>query len=91
MEEAFERKAWHGPNLRGAIRGLDPAVACHRPGPGATASGSSSCTPPYWKYAVRRRLVGEQARLVLLQGQQLVLAARRAVTGGPGPRTSRCW
>src|SRR5512134_3319688 len=27
LDEAYSRKAWHGPNLRGTLRGLDPAVA----------------------------------------------------------------
>jgi hypothetical protein len=25
VDEAYERKAWHAPNLRGSIRGLDAA------------------------------------------------------------------
>jgi hypothetical protein len=28
LDEAFDKKSWHGPNLRGAIRGVTPAV-CH--------------------------------------------------------------
>jgi hypothetical protein len=25
VDEGYEKKAWHGPNLRGSIRGLDAA------------------------------------------------------------------
>ena len=60
MEEAFERKAWHGPNLRGSIRGLDPAVACRRPAKGRHSIWELVVHAAYWKYAVRRRLVGDK-------------------------------
>ena len=60
MEEAFERKAWHGPNLRGCIRGLDAAVACRRPAPGRHSIWELVVHAAYWKYAVRRRLAGEK-------------------------------
>ncbi len=60
MEEAFERKAWHGPNLRGSIRGLDPAVACRRPAKGRHSIWELVVHAAYWKYAVRRRLMGDK-------------------------------
>ena len=31
LDEAFDKKSWHGPNLRGAIRGIDAAQAAWRP------------------------------------------------------------
>jgi uncharacterized damage-inducible protein DinB len=60
IDEGFERKAWHGPNLRGAIRGLDPAVACRRPAKGRHTIWELVVHAAYWKYAVRRRLVGDK-------------------------------
>lgn len=33
IDEAFDRKSWHGPNLRGAIRGLSLQGAAWRPHP----------------------------------------------------------
>ena len=60
IDEAFERKAWHGPNLRGAIRGLDPAVAARRPAPGRHSIWELVVHAAYWKYAVRRRLKGDK-------------------------------
>ena len=68
MDEAFERKAWHGPNLRGAIRGLDPAVACHRPGKGRHSIWELVVHAAYWKYAVRRRLVGDKRGSFAVKG-----------------------
>jgi uncharacterized damage-inducible protein DinB len=60
MEEAFARKAWHGPNLRGSIRGMDAGVACRRPAPGRHSIWELVVHAAYWKYAVRRRLVGDK-------------------------------
>ena len=33
IDEGFERKAWHGPNLKGSIRGLSADQAAWRPAP----------------------------------------------------------
>jgi hypothetical protein len=32
VDEAFDRKSWHGTNLRGAIRGVSAALAALRAG-----------------------------------------------------------
>lgn len=58
VDEAFERRSWHGPNLRGAIRGLTPRVAAWRPGPGRHNIWEVVVHAAYWKYAVRRRIAG---------------------------------
>ena len=34
LDEAFDKRSWHGTNLRGSIRGLTPAEAARRPGAG---------------------------------------------------------
>lgn len=60
LDEAFERKAWHGPNLRGSIRGLDVRAAAWRPGPARHNIWEIVVHAAYWKYAVRRRLTGEK-------------------------------
>jgi uncharacterized damage-inducible protein DinB len=60
MEEAFERKAWHGPNLRGAIRGLSAADAAWRPADDRHSIWELVVHAAYWKYAVRRRLTGDK-------------------------------
>jgi uncharacterized damage-inducible protein DinB len=68
LDEAFERKAWHGPNLRGAIRGLDPALAARRASPGRHSIWEIVVHAAYWKYAVRRRLAGEKRGAFALKG-----------------------
>jgi hypothetical protein len=60
LDEAFERKAWHGPNLRGSLRGVTAREAAWRPGPGRHNIRELALHAAYWKYAVRRMLTGER-------------------------------
>ncbi len=68
LDEAFEKKAWHGPNLRGATRGLDAKTAAWRPGRGRNSIQELVVHAAYWKYAVRRRLTGEKRGSFPLHG-----------------------
>lgn len=58
LDEAFQRRAWHGTNLLGSIRGLTPAQAARRPGRGRHNIWELIIHTAYWKYAVTRRLTG---------------------------------
>lgn len=60
LDEGFSAKAWHGPNLRGALRGLTAEQAAWRPGPGRHNIWEIALHAAYWKYAVRRMLTGEK-------------------------------
>jgi uncharacterized damage-inducible protein DinB len=60
IDEGFEKKAWHGPNLRGSIRGLTAHQAAWRPAPGRHNIWEIVVHAAYWKYAVRRRILGEK-------------------------------
>ncbi|HUK13147.1 MAG TPA: DinB family protein [Thermoanaerobaculaceae bacterium] len=62
IDEAYDRPAWHGPNLRGALRGLTAEAAAWRPAPERHSIWEIVVHCAYWKYAVRRRLTGEGAR-----------------------------
>ena len=68
LDEAYQRKAWHGPNLRGAIRGLDPRGAAWRPAPDRHNIWEIVVHCAYWKYAVRRRMLAEKRGAFPLQG-----------------------
>jgi len=46
LDEAFDRKAWHGPNLFGSVRRLSPEEAGRRPAPDGTASRRWRSTAP---------------------------------------------
>ena len=58
FDEAYDRKAWHGPNLRGAVRRLSEEAAAWRPSPERHNVWETVLHAAYWKYAVRRRLTG---------------------------------
>ncbi len=58
LDEAFDRKSWHGTNLRGSIRGLSAAQAAWRPCPGRHSIWELVVHAAYWKYVVRRKLTG---------------------------------
>jgi len=58
LDQAFDRASWHGTNLRGSLRRLDPKVAAWRPGPGRHNVWELVVHCAYWKYAVWRRFDG---------------------------------
>ena len=60
LDDAFERRGWHGTNLKGSIRGLKPEEVLRRPAAGRHNIWELTLHAAYWKYAVRRRLVGEK-------------------------------
>jgi len=60
LDEAYEKKAWHGPNLRGSLRGLTAEQAAWRPAPARHNIWEIAVHTAYWKYAVTRRLRGEK-------------------------------
>jgi hypothetical protein len=68
IDEAFGKKAWHGPNLRGSIRGLMAREAAWRPSPRRHNIWEIVVHAAYWKYAVRRRILGEKRGSFPLKG-----------------------
>ena len=68
LEEAFRRKAWHGPNLRGSFRGLTAREAAWRPSKAGHNIWEYMLHAAYWKYAIRRRITGEKRGSFPVQG-----------------------
>jgi uncharacterized damage-inducible protein DinB len=68
LDESYEKKAWHGPNLKGSIRGLSAEQAAWRPHPGRHSIVDNVVHCAYWKYAVRRRLRGDPRGSFPLKG-----------------------
>jgi hypothetical protein len=68
LDEAFERRSWHGPNLRGSVRGLDAARAAYRPAPSRHNIWEEIVHTAYWKYVVRRRMTGGKRGSFALDG-----------------------
>jgi hypothetical protein len=68
IDQGFERKAWHGPNLRGSICGLTADQAAWRPRPRRRNIAEIVAHAAYWKYAVRRKLRGDRRGSFPLRG-----------------------
>jgi len=54
LDEAFDRRSWHGTNLRGSLRGVTAGQAAWRPAPGRHNIEEIAVHAAYWKYVVRR-------------------------------------
>ena len=57
LDEAYEKKSWHGPNLRSALRGVTAAESLQRPAAGRHNIWELAEHLAYWKHIVRRRLL----------------------------------
>ena len=58
IDTAYNQASWHGPNLRGSLRGVSLDTAAWRPRPGAHNVWELLVHAAYWKYVVWRRLTG---------------------------------
>jgi len=68
LDEAFDKKSWHGPNLRGAIRGVTVAQAAWRPAGDRHNIWELTLHAAYWKYVVRRKILSEKRGSFVLAG-----------------------
>jgi hypothetical protein len=83
LDEAYNRAAWHGPNLSGSIRGLTAREAAWRPKGGRHNIWEIVVHAAYWKYTVRRRLLGEKRGSFSLSGSNWFLR--------PTDRSEKAW
>lgn len=60
VDQAFDRRAWHGTPLWGSIRGLTSREALWRPERGRHCIWDVVLHTAYWKYIVRRRLTRDE-------------------------------
>ena len=58
MDQAYDHKSWHGPTLKGALRGVRAEAAAWRPEPGRHNVWELAVHAAYWKYTVLRRITG---------------------------------
>ena len=58
LDAAYDRKSWHGTNLRGSVRGLSARQAAWRPAPDRHNVWELVLHAAYWKYVAFRRLTG---------------------------------
>jgi hypothetical protein len=68
LDEAYEKKTWHGPNLKQSLKGVKARQAAWRPGPGRHNIWEFTLHAAYWKYTVRRRIEREKRGSFALKG-----------------------
>ncbi len=68
LAQGYERSAWHGPNLRQALKGVSAKQAAWRPAAGRHNIWELAVHSAYWKYAVRRKLEGGKRGSFALKG-----------------------
>jgi hypothetical protein len=68
LDEPFDRRSWHGPNLRGALRGISANQAAWRPADGAHNIWELAMHAAYWKYVVLRKIAGGKPGGFVLKG-----------------------
>ena len=88
LDESYEKKAWQGPNLRGALRGVTAAQAAWRPAPTRHNVWELTMHAAYWKYATWRMLTGEKRGSFGEKGSNFF--TRPGATGIAGA-TERAW
>lgn len=66
LDQGYDHKSWHGPILKGSLRGISAEQAAWRPGPDRHNIWELAIHAAYWKYSVLRRLRrGEEIRFPL--------------------------
>lgn len=73
LDEAFDKKSWHGPNLRGSIRGVTAKQAAWRPDGDRHNIWELTLHAAYWKYVVRRQLSGQKRGSFVLPGSNFFI------------------
>ena len=68
IDDAFDGKAWHGPNLHGPLRRVSTKEAVWRPRGGRHNIAEIVLHCAYWKYAVQRRVQGGKRGSFPLKG-----------------------
>lgn len=68
IDQAYDKRAWHGTNLKGSVRRLTAGEAAWRPGLGRHNIWEIIVHAAYWKYTIRRRLLGEKRGSFPLKG-----------------------
>lgn len=68
LDQAYDKRSWHGANLRGSIRGISAKQASRRPRPGRHNIWEIVVHAAYWKYVVWRKLTGQPRGSFPLKG-----------------------
>ncbi|GAC1621886.1 MAG: hypothetical protein PVS2B2_23230 [Candidatus Acidiferrum sp.] len=85
LDEGYEKKTWHGPNLKQSIQGVTAKEAAWRPGRGRHNIWEETLHAAYWKYAVRRRIEGGKRGSFALKGSNFFARPEA------GKKTEKAW
>jgi hypothetical protein len=80
LDQAFDHRAWHGTNLRAAVRRVTANEAAWRPGKGRHNIWELTVHAAYWKYAVRRRILGGKRGSFVYKGSNWFVRPEGAST-----------
>jgi hypothetical protein len=68
FDEAYQKKAWHGPNVKQSLKGVTAKQAAWRPGKNRHNIWELALHAAYWKYTVRNKLDGGKRGSFVLKG-----------------------
>ena len=78
LDEGYDHPTWHGPNLRTAVSRVKVKEALWRPGPKRHNIWEVTVHAAYWKYAVRRKLLGEPRGTFVIKGSNWFASPAKA-------------
>ena len=85
LDECYEKKTWHGPNLKQSLKGVSAKMAAWHPGRDRHNIWEETLHAAYWKYAVRRRIEGGKRGSFALDGSNFFVRPE------PGKNNERAW
>jgi hypothetical protein len=85
LDEGYEKRTWHGPNLRQSLRGVTAKQAAWRPERGRHNIWEVALHAAYWKYSVRRRIEGGKRGSFALKGSNFFVRPEK------GKLTEAAW
>jgi len=91
LDEAFDKKSWHGPNLRGAIRGVTAVQAVWRPAGDRHNIWELTLHSAYWKYVVRRKILRDKRGSFVLKGSNFFERPEAGVAPTGSAATETAW
>jgi DinB superfamily len=80
IEEGFQKAAWHGPNLRSAVRGVRAEEAAWRPGKSRHNIWEIVVHAAYWKYAVTKRITGSKKHEFAEKGRNWIARGEKKMS-----------
>ena len=81
LDEAYEKKTWHGPNLKQSLKGVSAKQAAWRPRAHRHNIWEETLHAAYWKYVVRRKIEGGNRGGFALKGSNFFARPEKGKVG----------